>query len=153
MKEKRLILIVDLDQTIIHTTVDPTVGDWMDEIEFDEAESESEDEGTSEPTAATSTSTSEQPEETDTQATTTPPTSPHAKPAPLPTIAKTKEPNPNAEALRDVGRFQLSDDTLGRQAGFIAKGLRKRKKKKGGGLVEVDGEGVKGARWYYVKPR
>jgi hypothetical protein len=31
-KAKKLSLIVDLDQTIIHATVDPTVGDWM----FDE---------------------------------------------------------------------------------------------------------------------
>ena len=31
-KERKLSLIVDLDQTIIHATVDPTVGDWM----FDE---------------------------------------------------------------------------------------------------------------------
>lgn len=28
-KEKKLSLIVDLDQTIIHATVDPTVGEWM----------------------------------------------------------------------------------------------------------------------------
>ncbi|EPY52460.1 CTD phosphatase Fcp1 [Schizosaccharomyces cryophilus OY26] len=28
-KERRLSLIVDLDQTIIHATVDPTVGEWM----------------------------------------------------------------------------------------------------------------------------
>nr|3EF0_A Chain A, RNA polymerase II subunit A C-terminal domain phosphatase [Schizosaccharomyces pombe] len=28
-QEKRLSLIVDLDQTIIHATVDPTVGEWM----------------------------------------------------------------------------------------------------------------------------
>jgi len=30
---RKLSLIVDLDQTIIHTTVDPTVGEWMAEIE------------------------------------------------------------------------------------------------------------------------
>lgn len=27
--EKKLSLILDLDQTIIHATVDPTVGEWM----------------------------------------------------------------------------------------------------------------------------
>jgi RNA polymerase II subunit A-like phosphatase len=32
LKEKKLSLIVDLDQTVIQATVDPTVGDWM----FDE---------------------------------------------------------------------------------------------------------------------
>ena len=29
---RKLSLIVDLDQTIIHTTVDPTVGEWIQEI-------------------------------------------------------------------------------------------------------------------------
>lgn len=33
MSTRRLSLIVDLDQTIIHTTVDPTVGEWMAEID------------------------------------------------------------------------------------------------------------------------
>lgn len=28
-KEKKLILVVDLDQTVIHATVDPTVGEWQ----------------------------------------------------------------------------------------------------------------------------
>jgi hypothetical protein len=30
---KKLSLIVDLDQTIIHATVDPTVGEWLDDPE------------------------------------------------------------------------------------------------------------------------
>jgi RNA polymerase II subunit A-like phosphatase len=29
LKKRKLSLIVDLDQTIIHTTCDPTVGEWM----------------------------------------------------------------------------------------------------------------------------
>ncbi|AOA62841.1 Carboxy-terminal domain (CTD) phosphatase [Komagataella phaffii CBS 7435] len=29
LKEKKLSLVVDLDQTVIHATVDPTVGEWM----------------------------------------------------------------------------------------------------------------------------
>ena len=32
LSSRKLSLIVDLDQTIIHTTVDPTVGEWLDEI-------------------------------------------------------------------------------------------------------------------------
>lgn len=32
LNTRKLSLIVDLDQTIIHTTVDPTVGEWIDEI-------------------------------------------------------------------------------------------------------------------------
>lgn len=31
LKERRLSLVVDLDQTIIHATVDPTVGEWKDD--------------------------------------------------------------------------------------------------------------------------
>lgn len=31
LTERKLSLIVDLDQTIVHATVDPTVGEWMDE--------------------------------------------------------------------------------------------------------------------------
>ncbi|ONH69761.1 RNA polymerase II subunit A C-terminal domain phosphatase [Cyberlindnera fabianii] len=29
ISEKKLILVVDLDQTVIHATVDPTIGEWM----------------------------------------------------------------------------------------------------------------------------
>lgn len=31
LKRRKLTLIVDLDQTIIHATMDPTVGEWMNE--------------------------------------------------------------------------------------------------------------------------
>ena len=123
----------------------------MSEIEMDEAESEAGDEPVASGRGGDAEPTTEDVTKVDADST-TPPTSPHAKPAPLPVIEKSKEPNPNADALRDVGRFQLSDDTPGLPAGFIAGGLRKRTKRKGK-LVEVPGEGVKGARWYYVKPR
>lgn len=33
LKQRKLSLIVDLDQTIIHATVDPTVGEWMEDPE------------------------------------------------------------------------------------------------------------------------
>jgi RNA polymerase II subunit A-like phosphatase len=86
LANRKLSLIVDLDQTIIHTTVDPTVGDWMAEIEEDErsvgSSSEVGEAGT----------------------TTTPPGSPVR-----PTKRK-REANPNATALRDVARFTLEDD-------------------------------------------
>lgn len=35
---KRLTLIVDLDQTVVHATVDPTVGDWMEDLTRPETE-------------------------------------------------------------------------------------------------------------------
>jgi len=37
LKSQKLTLIVDLDQTIVHATVDPTVGDWISEGEAWEA--------------------------------------------------------------------------------------------------------------------
>ena len=37
LKSRKLSLIVDLDQTIVHATVDPTVGDWIVEGEAWEA--------------------------------------------------------------------------------------------------------------------
>jgi RNA polymerase II subunit A-like phosphatase len=37
LKSKKLSLIVDLDQTIVHATVDPTVGEWIAEGEKWEA--------------------------------------------------------------------------------------------------------------------
>lgn len=33
IESKKLSLVVDLDQTIIHATVDPTVGEWMDDVD------------------------------------------------------------------------------------------------------------------------
>ncbi|KAH3681655.1 hypothetical protein WICPIJ_007381 [Wickerhamomyces pijperi] len=32
VKEKKLILVVDLDQTVIHVTVDPTIHEWMNDV-------------------------------------------------------------------------------------------------------------------------
>lgn len=37
LKSRKLSLIVDLDQTIVHATVDPTVGEWITEGELWEA--------------------------------------------------------------------------------------------------------------------
>ena len=37
LKSRKLSLIVDLDQTIVHATVDPTVGEWINEGEAWEA--------------------------------------------------------------------------------------------------------------------
>lgn len=37
LKDRKLSLIVDLDQTIVHATVDPTVGEWIAEGEAWEA--------------------------------------------------------------------------------------------------------------------
>lgn len=111
---------MDLDQTIIHTTVDPTVGDWMAEVEEDER-----DAGPS-PKPEASTDASEGDTANAGGDTTTPPGSP-ARPA-----KRKREPNPNADALRDVARFTLMDDP------------------------PVAGQGRRAKqpeRWYYTKPR
>lgn len=81
---RRLSLIVDLDQTIVHATVDPTVGDWIAEGEAWEARqarkrASSEDESDSDESSQ---------DEDD-------------------------EVNPNWEALKDVKKFRLGPESLG----------------------------------------
>jgi RNA polymerase II subunit A-like phosphatase len=85
LRSRRLSLIVDLDQTIIHTTVDPTVGEWLEDIRRSDAE-----EAAAAAAKGDEAGSSENPQ-------------------PKPAIAK-RRPNPNAEALRDVASFQLEDD-------------------------------------------
>lgn len=105
---RKLSLIVDLDQTIIHTTVEPTIGEWLDEIAAHRAGS-----------------TQRSSDADGDEETTTPPGSPTKK-----------EKNPNERALRDVARFQLSDDL---PPGYDSKGK---------GKIPPGHE-----RWYYTKPR
>jgi RNA polymerase II subunit A-like phosphatase len=117
LSNRKLSLIVDLDQTIIHTTVDPTVGDWMAEIEQDETED------LAPPPLTVS---QDQKLGAGVGETTTPPGSP-LRPA-----KRKREPNPNADALRDVARFTLADDSTPGQG----RGRRQQPE-----------------RWYYTKPR
>lgn len=131
LSTRRLSLIVDLDQTIIHTTVDPTVGEWLKECEEDAeeekkaaaSENKENDGGTTGDTAADDgkmdvdgAGKEPQPEST------TPPGSPKRK----------REKNPNAEALKDVAKFQLADD--------VPPGVSRRHQ-------------PEPVRWYYTKPR
>ena len=97
MTNRKLSLIVDLDQTIIHTTVDPTVGEWMAEIERDEEEE------LVPPTLSTESESTGKGKEREEGETTTPPGSPRP-------VKRKREPNPNAEALKDVAKFTLADD-------------------------------------------
>ncbi|CAK9780438.1 hypothetical protein CC85DRAFT_311092 [Cutaneotrichosporon oleaginosum] len=158
LRSKKLSLIVDLDQTIIHTTVDPTVGEWLDECaedakaEASKAANEAQRQG-----KYNSDTRGEQGEEGGEEGgemkeqesaagkdgdgddvmkgegdgvagdeaepkSTTPPGSPRPK----------REPNPNAEALKDVARFQLAED--------LPPG-------------KMRGRGQAPSRWYYTKPR
>jgi len=128
LSNRKLSLIVDLDQTIIHTTVDPTVGDWMAEIAHEEEEEE-----ISPPPFAMAESAEPAEAGKGEGETTTPPGSPPPPPSRPIKRKRRAEPNPNAEALKDVARFTLADDPAPGQ-----------------------GQGRKGKqpeRYYYTKPR
>ncbi|CED82134.1 TFIIF-interacting CTD phosphatases, including NLI-interacting factor [Phaffia rhodozyma] len=90
LQSRRLSLIVDLDQTVVHATVDPTVGEWMSECGLFGGDSDGVKNGK----------------------------------------GKNRSRNPNGNALRDVQRFKLEDETAGRR-----------------GRREEDD------CWYYIKPR
>ena len=89
LKARKLSLIVDLDQTIVHATVDPTVGEWIAEGEAWETRHTAK--------SVRTTSTSPRPsEERDND---------------LPLTDD--ECNPNWEALKDVKRFRLGPESFG----------------------------------------
>ena len=87
LKARKLSLIVDLDQTIVHATVDPTVGEWITEGEAWEARQAKKAE------AATSgiNSDSESDDTDDDE----------------------DECNPNWHALKDVQKFRLGPEAFG----------------------------------------
>ncbi|KAI6031553.1 hypothetical protein BKA83DRAFT_26767 [Pisolithus microcarpus] len=87
LESRKLSLIVDLDQTIVHATVDPTVGEWIAEGEAWEARE-------AKKRASSSTDTDSGSEHDDTE------------------VAEV-ECNPNWEALKDVRKFRLGPDALG----------------------------------------
>ncbi|PIL27260.1 hypothetical protein GSI_10405 [Ganoderma sinense ZZ0214-1] len=120
---RKLSLIVDLDQTIVHATVDPTVGEWIGEGEawearqakkvaaLEEKENEKE-EGEKEEQGALG----DPGEDED-------------------------EVNPNWEALKDVKKFRLGPEALGQPH---QRGLKGKSKEK---TIEQNG------CMYYIKPR
>ena len=127
---RRLSLIVDLDQTIIHTTVDPTVGEWMMEIEEEESEERTHEQlGFSDRKGEVKIPVGdERGGDEGSQSnghTTTPLTSTEQSTSKKPF----REKNPNAAALKDVARFQLADD------------------------LRLGYKGLETGRWYYTKPR
>ena len=83
---RRLSLIVDLDQTIVHATVDPTVGDWIREGEEWEKRQAEKAAG----------ATQNEPPGSD---------QPESNPD--------DDVNPNWEALKDVKKFKLDPEALG----------------------------------------
>lgn len=130
-------MVVDLDQTVIHAAVDPTIGEWLNECGFwetsrlgskkhphphgkdfhgsHEAPDSERGEGTSADSKGKGKATDESVE--------------HEK----------KQRNPNREALQDVFRFQLPNEL---PPGY-GKGRFSQK------LPEEDGDSC----WYYIKPR
>jgi RNA polymerase II subunit A C-terminal domain phosphatase len=89
LKSRKLSLIVDLDQTIVHATVDPTVGEWI-------AEGEAWETRHAEKSAKAASSTPRPSDETDNELSPT-----------------DDECNPNWEALKDVKRFRLGPESFG----------------------------------------
>ena len=142
LKSRKLTLIVDLDQTIVHATVDPTVGDWISEgeawearqakrrAEFEtkvkaqvKAKPETNGEGGGVGTAngnekASGPSLEFEPDPDD-------------------------EVNPNWEALKDVKKFRLGPEAFLPPTGIRPSGSRKGKER------AIESEGC----LYYVKPR
>ncbi|KIJ65044.1 hypothetical protein HYDPIDRAFT_27775 [Hydnomerulius pinastri MD-312] len=87
LKSRKLSLIVDLDQTIVHATVDPTVGEWIAEGEAWEARQ------------AKKASTT--PKDTDSDSDSDD------------TASDADECNPNWDALKDVRKFRLGPESFG----------------------------------------
>lgn len=86
LKSRKLSLIVDLDQTIVHATVDPTVGEWIAEGEAWEARQLKKSSET--PQEDGSDSSDDETSEADVC-------------------------NPNWGALKDVRKFRLSPESFG----------------------------------------
>ena len=137
LKSRKLSLIVDLDQTIVHATVDPTVGEWIAEGEAWEArkdrrekrkeraaekerrkEAKKDDDDSSDDD-----SSSGEEDETGSEE-----------------ANEEDECNPNWEALKDVKRFKLGPESFGALA--VPRGSKAKQK-------VIENEGC----MYYIKPR
>lgn len=102
LKSRKLSLIVDLDQTIVHATVDPTVGDWIAEGEAWEARQAQK---------AASASKHEGKDDSDDSDD---------------TLSDSEdECNPNWEALKDVKKFRLGPESFGAPPSRNGKGKQK----------------------------
>lgn len=84
LKSRKLSLIVDLDQTIVHATVDPTVGEWIAEGEAWETRQAQK--------SSTTPRDSEDSDDDDSDS--------------------DDECNPNWEALKDVKKFRLGPESF-----------------------------------------
>lgn len=89
LKSRKLSLIVDLDQTIVHATVDPTVGEWIAEGETWEAKQKKKRNKTKSTTPVDSDDSDDDSSDDDEE-----------------------ECNPNWGALKDVGKFRLGPESF-----------------------------------------
>jgi RNA polymerase II subunit A-like phosphatase len=144
LKSRKLTLIVDLDQTIVHATVDPTVGDWISEGEAWEARQarrRAEFEAKARAKAKAETNG-----DANGNGTVAPIANGHGKEADLPFGLEpdpNDEVNPNWEALKDVKKFRLGPEAFLPPTGTRQSGSRKGKER------AIENEGC----LYYVKPR
>lgn len=124
LKSRKLSLIVDLDQTIVHATVDPTVGEWISE---GEAWEERRARKRQKELNGSANGTAREAEESE--------GSEHE-------LSDDDEVNPNWEALKDVKKFRLAPETFtGSRSRWSSKDKGKDK--------SIQQEGC----LYYVKPR
>ena len=146
LKSRKLTLIVDLDQTIVHATVDPTVGDWISEGEaWETRQAKRQAEFEAKAKAKVKTEAATNGDGSGTGATTlvangdgkASSLSLEFEPDP------DDEVNPNWEALRDVKKFRLGPEAFLPPTGTRPSGSRKGKER------AIENEGC----LYYVKPR
>lgn len=143
LKSKKLTLIVDLDQTIVHATVDPTVGDWISEGEAWEARQAKR---RAELQAKAKARAEAQAEANGDGGGNGAVTNGGGKEAESPLDLEpdpNDEVNPNWEALRDVKKFRLGPEAFLPPTGIRPVGPRKGKER------AIENEGC----LYYVKPR
>ena len=96
LSSRKLSLIVDLDQTIVHATVDPTVGDWIAEGEAWEEKHARNEERRDRAAAKKEEHNSEDSDMSSDEE-----------------EEEEEEVNPNWEALKDVKKFRLPPDNFG----------------------------------------
>ena len=140
LKSRKLTLIVDLDQTIVHATVDPTVGDWISEGEAWEArQTKRRAEFKAKVKVKTKAGTGTNGDGGGTGATSVANGTGKEELEPDPD----DEVNPNWEALKDVKKFRLGPEAFLPPTGTRPAGSRKGKER------AIENEGC----LYYVKPR
>ena len=146
LKSKKLTLIVDLDQTIVHATVDPTVGDWISEgadWEARQAKRRAELEAKVKTKVETGAETNGDGGGTGAATHVATGDGNGLGSSLEPELDPDDEVNPNWEALKDVKKFRLGPEAFLPPSGIRPPGSRKGKER------AIENEGC----LYYVKPR